>query len=205
MIAYLLQGIALGFVAAVQPGPLQTYVIIQALRNGWRRTIIYSLVPLLSDLPIIALVLVVLARIPSAFILGIRFVGGFFLLYLAFITFRTMQKMQADPVVQPDGDRAGLLKAVMVNFLNPNPYLYWGLFAGPILLVGWRETPVNGIALVAGFYLTMIIVMSALIIVFSTTRRLPLIVRKILMAVSTIGLVFFGLYQIWLGVSQIHG
>jgi threonine/homoserine/homoserine lactone efflux protein len=36
MLLYLLQGITYGFAAAVQPGPLQTYLISQTLRNGWR-------------------------------------------------------------------------------------------------------------------------------------------------------------------------
>lgn len=205
MIAYLLQGIAYGFAAAVQPGPLLTYIIVQTLRNGWRKTIIYSFVPLLSDLPIITLVLVILAQVPPAMILGIRFIGGFFLLYLAVNVIRTIRTLREEPVSGSGEAGIGLFKAVMVNFLNPNPYLYWGLISGPILVAGWRESPVNGLALLVGFYFTMIPVMAAMIVVFSTARRMPVIVRKVLMGISAAGLAFFGLYQIWLGVSQVLG
>ncbi|MBP1599095.1 MAG: Lysine exporter protein, partial [Acidobacteria bacterium] len=36
---YLLQGISLGFAAAVQPGPLSTYLVSETLKSGWRRTL----------------------------------------------------------------------------------------------------------------------------------------------------------------------
>jgi threonine/homoserine/homoserine lactone efflux protein len=205
MITYLVQGIVYGFAAAVQPGPLQTYMIVQTLRNGWRKTIVYSLVPVLSDLPIIALVLIVLAQVPPAFILGIRFIGGFFLLYLAVNVIRTIRMLTEEPDFSSGEAGIGLLKAVMVNFLNPNPYVYWGLISGPILVAGWRETPVNGIALLAGFYATMIPIMAALIIAFSIVRRMPIVVRKVMMGISAAGLAFFGCYQIWLGISQAIG
>jgi threonine/homoserine/homoserine lactone efflux protein len=203
VIGFLRAGIVYGFAAAVQPGPLQAYVIAQTLRNGWRKTLIYCLVPLISDLPIIALVLVVLSQVPPAFILIIRFVGGFFLIYLAIHILRMIRSLQNDGGGKPGEAGAGLLKAVMVNFLNPNPYLYWGLISGPVLVAGWRETPVNGIALLAGFYLTMIVVMAAIIVLISLTRRFPVIVRKVLLAVSAAGLAFFGLYQLWVGISSL--
>jgi threonine/homoserine/homoserine lactone efflux protein len=204
MIGYLIQGITYGFAAAVQPGPLQTYVIAQTLRSGWRKTIIYSLVPLLSDLPIIALVLLILSQVPPTFILVIRFAGGFFLLYLAVNIIRMAIALKDEPS-ESGAAGVGLFKAVTVNFLNPNPYIYWGMISGPALVAGWREAPMNGIALLAGFYATMIIVMAVMIVVISLARRLPIIVRKVLLIVSAGGLVFFGVYQLWLGASALLG
>ena len=65
LLPFLLQGIGYGFSAAVQPGPFQTYLISQTLLNGWRRTLIAALAPLVSDGLIILTVLFVLTRVPS--------------------------------------------------------------------------------------------------------------------------------------------
>ena len=61
---YILQGIVYGFSAAVQPGPFQTYLISQALSKGWKRTLPAALAPLVSDVPIIAICLLVLSQVP---------------------------------------------------------------------------------------------------------------------------------------------
>ena len=57
MIAYLILGMTYAFAAAVEPGPLQTYLISQTLSHGWRRTLPAAFSPLISDGPVIALVL----------------------------------------------------------------------------------------------------------------------------------------------------
>jgi threonine/homoserine/homoserine lactone efflux protein len=203
MIAYLMQGIAYGFAAAVQPGPLQTYVIAQTLRNGWRKTIIYCLVPLLSDLPIIALVLLILSQVPPAFILVIRFGGGIFLLYLAVSILRMAKALREEEQADSTDTGVGLFKAVAVNFLNPLPYIYWGSICGPTLVIGWRESPAFGIALIAGFYATMILIMAAIIIVVSQTRHLPIIFQRILLIASAIGLTYFSLRQLLAGLQAL--
>jgi len=65
MLVYVMQGIGYGFAAAVQPGPFQTYITAQTLSSGWRNTLPAALAPLISDGPIIALVLLVLIRYRS--------------------------------------------------------------------------------------------------------------------------------------------
>ena len=65
MLGYLILGITYAFTAAVQPGPFQTYLISQTLSNGWRSTLPAAIAPLLSDGPIIILVLLVLSRMPG--------------------------------------------------------------------------------------------------------------------------------------------
>lgn len=87
-----------------------------------------------------------------------------------------------------------------MNVLNPNPYIYWTLVTGPILLRGWREAPVNGIGFLAGFYSTMIGSLVAIIIVFGLASRFGPKVNHILLGTSTIALFCFGVYQLWLGI-----
>jgi threonine/homoserine/homoserine lactone efflux protein len=79
----ILQGIAYGVAAAAQPGPFQAYVLAQSLSRGWRRALPAALAPLLSDGPIIAIVLLVLSQVPPWLQRVLNFASGFFVLYLA--------------------------------------------------------------------------------------------------------------------------
>jgi len=75
MLAYLIPGITYGFAAAVTPGPLTTYLISQALNNGWRRTLLGAFAPLVSDGPIALLVLLALSQVSTSFIQFLRLQG----------------------------------------------------------------------------------------------------------------------------------
>lgn len=69
MLAFLFQGITLGFSAGVSPGPFQAYLFSQTLKNGGRRTLPAVLAPLLSDGPII---LLVLTQTPAWFLRAVQ-------------------------------------------------------------------------------------------------------------------------------------
>ena len=198
---YILQGIGYGLAAAAQPGPFQTYLISQTLTKGWKRTLPAALAPLLSDGPIIALCLLVLSQVPPWLQKLLYFAGGLFVLYLAYGTYKTWKRF--DPNISLEtGTRHNILQAAMINMLNPNPYLFWCLVTGPILVTGWRETPIYGLGFLAGFYATMIIGFSTVIIVFGSARQMGPKVNRALLGVSTIALFCFGLIQLWLGLKS---
>jgi hypothetical protein len=83
MLTYLILGMTFAFAAAVQPGPLQTYLISQTLSHGWRRTLPAAFSPLISDGPVILVTLLVLSRMPVWMAQSLRLAGGVFVLYLA--------------------------------------------------------------------------------------------------------------------------
>ena len=198
---YILQGIGYGLAAAAQPGPFQTYLISQTLTKGWKRTLPAALAPLLSDGPIIALCLLVLSQVPPWLQKLLYFAGGLFVLYLAYGTYKTWKRF--DPNISLEtGTRHNILQAAMINMLNPNPYLFWCLVTGPILVTGWRETPIYGLGFLAGFYATMILGFSTVIIVFGSARQMGPKVNRALLGVSTIALFCFGLIQLWLGLKS---
>ena len=93
---YILQGIVYGFAAAAQPGPLQTYLISQTLRKGWRRTLPAAFAPLFSDGPIIALSLLILSQIPPWLQRSLYIAGGLFVLYLAYGVYKSWKNFDPD-------------------------------------------------------------------------------------------------------------
>jgi threonine/homoserine/homoserine lactone efflux protein len=208
LLAYLVQGIGFGFAAAAQPGPLQTFVISRALAVGWRRALPAACAPLVSDGPIILLVLFVLSQVPASFRAFLQIAGGLFILFLAWSAFRTWSKLrEAGPeIAAPSGTegnagRKSLLRAALMNALSPGPYLFWSLVTGPLLLRAWGQNPGYGLSFLAGFYAAMIGTLAAIIITFGKLRELGPRVSRALLGISAIALAGFGFYQLAQGIA----
>lgn len=199
---YLLFGIAYAFAVTIQPGPLLTYIVTRALTHGWRRTLPAAFSPILSDAPIVVVVLLILSRLPLGWDHYLQLAGGVFLLYLAYQAVKTLQRTPHEREEQKSSGMKGLFSAAGVNLLNPGPYLGWSLVMGPLLLQAWRKSPALGIGLVAGFYGTMIATMAGIIVLFSYARRLGPKVNRVLIAASAAALACFAFYELWLGI---HG
>ncbi|MCX6582412.1 MAG: LysE family transporter [Candidatus Aminicenantes bacterium] len=203
MSVYLITGLTFGFAAAVTPGPLLTYLISQTLNNGWRRTLPAVFSPLITDGPTAVLILSILSRVPPSLIGYLQLVGGIFILYLAYGAFKAWRVYDIKKTVSVQSIRQNVLKAAIVNWLNPNPYLGWSLVLGPLLLKGWREAPVNGIILLVSFYGIMFASMTAIIMLFHAARNLGPKVNRAMIGLSAAALACFGLYQWWSGIKAI--
>lgn len=201
MPGYLLFGITYGFAAAVMPGPLLTYLISQTLDNGWKCTLPAAFSPLLSDIPIAILVLLALSHVPAQLIQILQFAGGFFILYLAISAIKAWRNYDIKNTTSVQSIRQNVLKATMVNLLNPSPYLGWSLVIGPLLLKEWRETPVNGITLLMSFYGIMIISLIGIIMLFAAARNIGPKVNRAMIGISALALACFGFYRLWLGIT----
>jgi len=197
---YLLQGIGYGLAAASQPGPFQTYLISQTFTRGWKRTLPAALAPLVSDGPIILICVLVLSQVPAWMQRILYIAGGLFILYLAYGTYDSWKNFDSRLPSVETGTQQSILKAALMNALSPGPYIFWTLVTGPILLKGWRETPVNGIGFLIGFYVTLISSLAALILIFGTAAKLGPKFNRMLLGISAIALTCFGLYQLWLGI-----
>jgi threonine/homoserine/homoserine lactone efflux protein len=200
LLIYLIQGLGFGLAAASQPGPLQTYLISQALTRGWKKSLINALAPLVSDAPIILLCVLILSQVPDWFQTFLYIASGFFILYLAYGTYKTWKNFDENQP-QPESKIDGLPKAVMMNFLSPGPYIFWSLVTGPILVKGWRETPVHGLSLLFGFYLAFISALMLIIFIFGAAANIGPKVNRAMLGISAVALFFFGLYQLWQGMG----
>ena len=193
MLTYLLLGITYAFAAAIQPGPFQTFIISQTLKIGWKRTLPAAFAPVISDIPIIILILLILTNIPAGFLRFLQIGGGVLLLYLAYSSFRSFLNFEKPDTRESKNDNT-LFKAVLVNLLNPNPYLGWSLIMGPLFIKGYNQAAVNGISLIAGFYTTIVICQAGIIILFGLTKNLGPKVTRITLGFASIALAAFGVY-----------
>ena len=132
MIAALTKGVVLGLSAGLSPGPLFMLVVTQTLRHGAREGVKVAVAPLLTDLPIILVALLVLARL-SEFntVLGVlSLAGGLYILYIAYESTR-VGPLDLETV---PGQAQSLRKGVLVNALNPHPYLFWATVGAPLVI-----------------------------------------------------------------------
>jgi threonine/homoserine/homoserine lactone efflux protein len=200
MFAYLLQGLTLGLAAGTQPGPFQTYIISQSLRQGWRKTLIAAIAPLVSDGPIVTLVLLVLSQIPNWFQRLLQIAGGLFVLFLAWGAYKAWRGFSPERINDKGSGRQSLLQAGLMNALSPGPYLFWSFVNGPIVIQAWRETPAHALNFLFGFYGGMIALNAAIILLFGLAARFGDRVRRGLLGASSLALAGFGIFQLWRGI-----
>jgi threonine/homoserine/homoserine lactone efflux protein len=181
---------------------LQAYLISQTLSHGWRRTWPAAFAPLLSDVPIALIALGILQFAGTWLLSVLQCAGGLFLLYLAARAFRTWRTAPMHPEA---GGRGSLVNAAVVNVLNPNPYLGWSLVMGPLFLRAWQEAPRDAVALLVGFYATLIATTIGIILLFAAAAGLGPKVNRILIGISAIALLGFAGYELWSGTRALQG
>jgi threonine/homoserine/homoserine lactone efflux protein len=203
LLFYLIQGATLALSATLMPGPFQAFLISYALRNGWKRTLPAALAPLLTDGPVIVLVLFVLTKTPQWSLNILHVAGGFVILYLAWRIFRSLKDRTPHLRPMPDAARKTLFSAVAMNVLNPNPYIFWSVVAGPILLEAWHQSKSLGIGFVSGFYGTFVLCLATFILMFGSVGRVNPRVNRILCGISACALSGFGFYELATGVARL--
>jgi threonine/homoserine/homoserine lactone efflux protein len=201
VLGYLFLGGGFAFAAAIQPGPLQAFMLASVTRVGWKRTLPAALAPIVSDGPIILGVLFILRWLPEGWTSWLRFAGGIFLIYLAWGSFRQWQHGPQDTTEEEKPPRT-LIHATMINLLNPAPYLGWSLVLGPALLDAWVQSPSFGIVLLVAFYGILTLGNALVIVLFGTTQFLNPKIRHNLILVSAVFLAGLGLFQLWKGLVE---
>jgi len=154
MKALLISGIIFGLSAGLSPGPMLTLVITQTLQHGIREGIKVAFAPLLTDVPIIIVCLGVLSAFAEMnLILGVlALIGGVYLFYLGIGSFRFSGEDLEVAAVNPQS----LKKGVMINFLNPSPYMFWTSIGGPLVLKAPGSPLISGMVFILPFYILLV-------------------------------------------------
>ena len=131
-----------------------TLVVSHALAHGFREGVKVSLAPLITDFPVIFLSMYILKQVANIdhFLSGISFAGSVFLFYLAWESFRTGNFDIEASYKAPKSLRTG----VLVNVLNPNPYLFWFTVGSPILLKGYGQSAACAASFLGASYVCLV-------------------------------------------------
>ncbi|NWF86840.1 LysE family translocator [Candidatus Bathyarchaeota archaeon] len=151
---FLISGIVLGFVAGISPGPLLALVFSETLKQGKIEGIKVAVAPLITDLPIVLFVLFILLNLVRYnFVIGIiSLFGAVFLVYLGVENLRVeIKELEAKL-----DKKNGLKRGIIVNLLNPNPYLFWFFIGGPIIFRSLEMRISTTALFIVGFYSLLI-------------------------------------------------
>jgi len=150
----LLFGIIFGLAAGLSPGPLITLVVSETLKNGRKEGIEVAISPLISESPIILLVLVILSSVAENIILMavISLLGACFLIYLGLSNLSANVNESKDYL----GKNNALLRGITSNLLNPNTYIFWLTIGGPRILESAQVNISATILFIIGFYMMLV-------------------------------------------------
>jgi len=184
-LSFLISGIIFGLSSGLIPGPLLTLVISETLKHGIREGIKISIVPLLSDLPIVLVTILILTRLsdirPALGIISI--LGAIFLVYLA-VESLSFKGSDIDTETKPQSLKKGLI----TNLLNPNPYIFWLSIGAPTTVKAMDIGLLSASLFILSFYFSL--VGSKIMVAFVTGRsRHFLKSRNFIYTIRVLGLV----------------
>jgi threonine/homoserine/homoserine lactone efflux protein len=154
----LLVGLGLGLAAGISPGPLLVMVVASTLRGGLRHGMAVAASPLLSDLVVVSVVLLALGRFPVRWVSWLGVAGGVLVALLGVVTVRDGRgaAVPCDGGTGPEPVASALRRGWAVNLVSPHPWIAWLTALGPLTVSTWRGSPLAGVLLVAGFYVTLV-------------------------------------------------
>jgi threonine/homoserine/homoserine lactone efflux protein len=203
LLSILLPAATIGFSAGVTPGPLQALFLSYAIKSGWKKALPAAFAPIVSDGPVILLVLLLLNNVSDTFIRVLQIGGALFLIYLAWDSFQAFRHFKEVKEQKETSGFKTLLKATAMNVLAPGPWLFWSLINGPNLLEAWAVSPWWGAGYLISFYGVFILTNIVLILLFWSMRQMGEKVRRALLLAAAIALAGFAVYQFLQGINVI--
>ena len=206
MIALIAQAIGYGFAAGTSPGPLLSFLVGTTLTYGWRLGLMVVLAPLLTDLPIILVMVFLLEQLPDLLLNIIQIAGGLFVLWLAWGTWCEVRQGVAiiaeDAVAAGMTSRGVLWRAITMNYLSPGPYIFWGSVTGPLLRDALDQSALHVISFLLAFYGTFLLILVMWVIAFDRLRHVdPRVTQGVLtVTVGILGVLGIGLMMQGLGL-----
>lgn len=174
---FIVLGLAIGLASGLTPGPLQTLVLSQAARFGWRAGAAVACAPLLSDAVIVAGTVGVIGLVPRTALYLISTAGALLVGYIAVDAWKASAAVDgglapaqlaavgesevaalagSPSKALPAGRRTSFWQAALMNLLNPHAWLFWAIVGAPITLRATHARMVYGIFFVGAFYLALV-------------------------------------------------
>ncbi|MDR2441138.1 MAG: LysE family transporter [Planctomycetaceae bacterium] len=168
--SFLWKGILLGIHAGISPGPVTTLLVTESLLHGSRAGMKIAFIPVLTDIPVICIIIPLLYYLTfdaTVVIAVISMIGALILCGLSYESFSVTESRYE----QGEVARVSLLKAVGMNFFNPNLYLYWITICGPLAVSGLSRGWATMFSFLIMFYVSITLVKLGLSLAVGSVRH----------------------------------
>jgi threonine/homoserine/homoserine lactone efflux protein len=168
MFEFLSTGTLLGLAAGFAPGPLLVLVISETLKHNIKEGVKVSMVPIISDLPILLVSLFILSRLSNFnLLLGcISILGGIFILYLGYESLRN----KGVEIKLEEQSSNSLKRGVITNALNPHPYVFYMTVGAPLMFKALDESVFSAGAFLGSFLFCLVASKVILAIIVGKSR-----------------------------------
>jgi threonine/homoserine/homoserine lactone efflux protein len=126
----------------------------------------------------------------------ISILGGLYVAYLAYGSIKTKGLLVNFEIIDP----RSLKKGIVVNLLNPSPYIFWITVGGPIIINSYKTNPISPLFFIIGFY--TLLVGSKIVLAYATGKSRNFIGSLYLYIMRILGL-FLGLFALYLIIQGI--
>ena len=189
IINYILTGLILGITAGISPGPLMAVLISETVKGNIKNGITVSIIPVITDIPLILLTIFILRKFENFHILFniLYLIGGLTLIYFG-IKDLFIKKISLNYELSKF---SSLKKGIITNLLNPHPYIFWIFIGVPFIIEG---NVYQMVAFIFSFFTG--IVGSKILIALTVEKSKSFIESEkyiYIVKISGIILIFFGL------------
>jgi len=149
-VALITAAFVLGATSGLSPGPLLTLVVAESFRKGFRSGAAVAVAPLITDAPVILLMLWLAHMLSSVeAVIGMLYIlGACYIAYLSIELFR----FKGVEIQTESSVRDSFMKGAVVNLLNPAPYIFWLTIGAPLLVQSREISWMVAIAFLGVFY-----------------------------------------------------
>lgn len=176
------------------------------LTQGWRYGLLIVLTPLLTDAPIIVLMVVLLSSLPPIFAPILNIVGGVAVFYIAWRAYQSLRRpVNLEPALNAKVTRETLLRGIVVNLLNPAPYIFWGTMTGPLLVEAFAISALGGLLFLLAFYGVFLGLMTLFVVLFDRLRGVDARLTRGLTTASLVVLAVLGVQLVLRGIDGLSG
>jgi len=199
-----LQGISFATAPLLSFSPFKIFIFSSALRDGWKRSLVLALSPLIADIPVVVGLWFFLKQIPDVALTILQILGGLFYIYLAVgLVRRAKQPMsteKAEAAIE-EAPRRTFWQAITAVWITPQVYINWSVIGIPAILRYSEASVLTAVAFMLGFYLLWVGGLAVQIILFGQAGKLSASAAAYVVYAASVLLIGFGIYQLWLGVS----
>lgn len=154
IIPFILSGLVFGLIAGILPGPLLTLVITETIKHSKKQGIKVAIAPLITDIPVICVCIFILDTLARFhYVLGIiSLLGAVFIMYLGYESLTTKGVTDNIQNAKPHA----LKRGVIVNVLNPHPYIFWLTIGAPLIVKSYEISVISTVLFISVFYIFLV-------------------------------------------------